>query len=240
MTPDRLTFVLLHGALLGAPSMAPIGQALLKTFPASRVAAFELPGHGQRTNEPLPDFTLEGLAQDMAQQIEQRLPDLAWPQTVLVGESTGALVLAKLASQGETPPLGMLLGEPPLGNGASMSQVKAGLEQSQVPAAKALWAQTFEFAAPGQTQFRDVVSEVPCPTLLVYGTERDEGKVAVPSVIDPSDLAGLEKSEQLLICGAKDRGHRVLQTMAPRWSSMLWGMLAGRGALGQPIGLIEP
>ena len=240
MTQDRLTFVMLHGALQGAPSMAHIGQALHKAFRASRIVAFEMPGHGQRAAEPLPDFSLEGLAQDLAQQIEQRLPNLSWSKTVFVGESTGALVLAKLASQLETPPLGMLLGEPPLGNGLSLSLVKARLEQIKAPVAKALWSQTFDFATPGQTHFQHLLSNVPCPTLLVYGTERDASKVASPSIVDSSELAELEPNENLVICGAKGRGHQALKAMAPWWSSMLWGMLAGRGALGRSVGLVEP
>lgn len=243
MASDRLTFVLLHGALLAAPSMAPIGQALLKAFPGAAVLPLELPGHGQRRAEVEGDFGLGGLAKDIRAQIDSRASDLDWQRTVLVGESTGALVFAEMAPDLPQAPLALLLGEPPLNNGPALRQVKAGLEQAGTPTAKALWSQTFAFDRIGTLDFiprLHRLGDLPCPTLLAYGLERDAAQVPVPSVVDPAALAALEGLESLIACGVSGRGHRVLQSLAPHWASMLKGVLAARQLGGQRSSQLKP
>ena len=229
MAENRLTFILLHGALLAAPSMGPIGQALLKAFPGSRILPLELPGHGQRAYEAEADFSLPGLAADASAQITARAADLDWSRTVLVGESTGALVLAEMVRTLDQQPLALLLGEPPLDNGPALHQVKAGLEQAGTPAAQALWAQTFGFDQVGARRFVSALDHLRRPTLLAYGLEKDADKVPVPSLIDPAVVTGLEAAAPIITCGAAGRGHRVLQSLAPHWASMLKGMLAAVG-----------
>lgn len=227
--------VFLHGARLHKASMQPIAQEVIKALPGAQPQFIELPGHGERVGEPLSSFTLEALADDALAALKGVVgDDVNWSRIGLVGESTGALVFARMIETLPEPPAFALLGEPPLSNRPYMKHVEDDLRAAGDPVSLQLADELFRFNEPETTTWHQHFLRLPCPSLLVYGESRDDNtspaeRPAVPSIIGPQDIEALRGAPLLVTVGVAGRGHRLLQGMPRYWASMLRGMLATGG-----------
>lgn len=118
--------------------MQPISQAVARYLPISRQLHLELPGHGRRGLDAHSSFAINDLAVDVCDQINSAIAPTGGERLVVVGESTGALVLAAAARLMKDPPILGLFGEPPLSNGHGMRQIRSSLEGKNGGAALAL------------------------------------------------------------------------------------------------------
>ena len=227
--------IFLHGARLHKGSMQPIAQEVIKALPGAEAMFIELPGHGDRIGEPTSSFTLHALAADALASLEAKMGGVVpWSRIGLVGESTGALVFARMMDLLPEPPAFALFGEPPLSNRPYMKHVEQDLLAAGDPVSLQLAHALFRFNEPQTTTWHQHFLQLPCPCLLVYGEGRDDNtspaeRPAVPSIIGPADIEALSHAPSLVTVGVAGRGHRLLQGMPRYWASMLRGMVVASG-----------
>ena len=222
------TLITLHGALLGPSSMLPISKALLRYLPISQQVHLELPGHGCRPLETGTALSIDDMAGDVLRQIDLSDVGIQWENSILVGESTGALVLAAAASQINATPLAGLYGEPPLSNGYGMRQVRSSLEATNTNTALAL-QQVFGWQQNQNRDFRYIFSKPDYPSVIVHGLQTEKNdSVTVHSVIEKQEIDSLIPHENLTICAVSGAGHRVLQKHCFELAILLKGILIGK------------
>ena len=233
--PSEFTVAFLHGALASKNSMRPIAQAILAALPGAQAKFIELPGHGQRAGQPVASFALDDLAADALSELRREIGNnLPWSRVGLVGESTGALVFARMIATLPEPPAFALFGEPPLSSRPYMSHVEAELAAAPGMIARKMASELFKFDEPEVTSWHQYFMELSCPSLLVYGECREDNtptteRPPVLSIIGPKDIEALRHGASLVTVGVEGRGHRLLQTMPGYWASMLRGVLASSG-----------
>ena len=205
--------------------MQPISQAVARYLPISRQLHLELPGHGQRGLETHNSFTINDLATDVCDQINSESAHSGIENMVLVGESTGALVLAAAARLMDEQPILGLFGEPPLSNGHGMRQVRSSLHEQNSRTSLAL-QEFFGWRANEVRDFRYLFSNPVYPSIIVHGLQKEATEsVPVHSVIEQDEIDSLPNHSNLMTCSMSDRGHRVLQAGSEYWAVLLKGVL---------------
>ena len=222
-----LVIAYLHGATLSPPSMYPIARSMAANFPHARHVFLSLPGHGSAENRLIPSFDLESLVEDALEGLRAQVEDLSEVRLALVGESTGALILARLSHRLKQPPALMVLGEPPMTNGETMVEVRQELVQSSKEAFVRLREDLFGFHDQSQRNFHNHFLSLPCTTVLAYGLLRTSGEGFITSIIRADDIEQLHDAPRLITIGFQGRGHRVLQSQASHLASMVKGMMLG-------------
>lgn len=230
--PPVFIVAFLHGAQMNEASMQRIAEEVLKALPGAKAVFIEMPGHGKRVGQPTSSFTLDDLAADALNELRRKFGDeVPWSQVGLVGESTGALVFARMIGTLPEPPAFALFGEPPLSNRPHMKHVEAQLLAAGDLVSRKLAVELFRFDQPEVTTWHRYFMKLPCPSLLVYGECREVNtgpteRRMVLSIIGLKDIEALRSATSLVTVGVEGYGHRVLQAMPRYWASMLRGMLA--------------
>ena len=205
--------------------MQPISQAVARYLPISRQLHLEIPGHGRRGLGAHSSFAINDLASDVCDQINSAVAPTGGERLVVVGESTGALVLAAAARLLKDPPILGLFGEPPLSNGHGMRQIRSSLEAKNGGAAAAL-QDFFGWRANETRDFRYLFSNPIFPSIIVHGSQRVATQsVPIHSVIEEAEINSLPSHRNLMICALEGGGHRCLQSACEYWALLLKGVL---------------
>ena len=146
---------------------------------------------------------------------------------ILVGESY-ALVLAAAFRLINVTPMAALFGEPPLSNGYGMHQMRsqfASLNNQRVNAIK----NALGLMSDEPIDFTYLFSRPEYPILLMFGLKRECDEITpFHSVIEQGELDSLPEHKNLLPCGVKEHGHRVLQSSAIASALIFKGLMMAR------------
>ena len=205
--------------------MQPISQAVARYLPISRQVHLELPGHGRRPWDADTTLTIEGLARDVLEQLKFKNVEHELENSILVGESTGALVLAAAAALIDARPLAGLFGEPPLSNGYGMRQVRLSLERQNTDISSAM-QNVFGWSTNENRDFSYLFTDPKYLSLIIHGLQRTSNNaVPVHSVIEQHEIDAIPSHRNLLTCAMEGCGHRVLQNKRQYWALMLKSVL---------------
>ncbi len=208
------TVVILHGALDRGSTLAPLGN--LFAGKASLLVPDQR-GHGG-SSQPEYGYSLDNFVHDILHLLDTEVKQ---SKVVLIGESFGALVAARIAQLASDRVKALLLSEPPL-----TPTKLPWIRQAMATAAKHHhWI--FDFAYQvfgydfmgGKDQFlgyHELVTSLGLPTLLARGgiQEKNETTQAsiIPSCITQADLDQLTIHENFLLTTIPQAGHHVLRS----------------------------
>ena len=212
------TVLLIHGALCDASSLLPVGAAVAGV----NLLLPDLRGHGASTTAATP-WSLDLLAQDMLALVAATPVN----RLIVVGESFGALVAARMAERVTL----LICSEPPLSparllavRAAIESACQAGTHQGAHGLANILGYSRAGMVASEAVTFHHLMRSLSVPTILLHGTA---GTGAFATVLDRHDLDQLASQPALQCLAVPGADHLVLRDLG---SCLLRALLHGNGA----------